>query len=332
MKGVLLINLGSPKNLDLSSVKDYLREFLSDDYVLDIPKLIQKILVNFIIVPFRSSKTKEAYESIWTSKGSPLIINTELIGKKLQKKINLPVEIAMRYQEPSIKDSILRLLKNGCDEITAVPLYPHYAQATSLTTKLKIESVINDIDADIKLSISPPFYCEDGYINSLSDSIKNHLPNEFDYLLFSYHGIPERHVKKMDPTSSHCLNNKDCCNVSSKAHKYCYRHQVLTTSELCAKELGLNKEQWGVSFQSRIGPGWLQPFTDKVLEELPKQRIKKIAVVCPAFIADNLETLEEVDIRARETFLECGGEEFTFIPCINDNDLWIDFLANFIEE
>jgi ferrochelatase len=211
-------------------------------------------------------------------------------------------------------------------------LYPHYAQATSLTTKLEIESVINDIDPDIKLSISSPFYCEDGYINSLSDSIKNHLPNEFDYLLFSYHGIPERHVKKMDPTSSHCLNIKDCCDVSSEAHDYCYKHQVLSTSELCAKQLGLSKEQWGVSFQSRIGPGWLKPFTDKILEELPKQGIKKIAVVCPAFIADNLETLEEVDIRARETFLECGGEEFTFIPCINDNDLWIDFLANFIEE
>ena len=332
MKGIVLINLGSPKNLELSSVKSYLREFLSDDYVLDIPKLIQKVLVNFIIVPFRSLKTKKAYESIWTSKGSPLIINTNLIGKKLEEKLNLPVEIAMRYQEPSIKDSILRLLESGCDEITAVPLYPHYAQATSLTTSIEVERVIKDIDPDIKFSITPPFYREEGYIKSLSNSIKNYLPNEFDYLLFSYHGIPERHVKKMDPTLSHCLNNKDCCSVSSEAHKYCYKHQVLTTSELCAEQLGLNKDQWGVSFQSRIGPGWLQPFTDKVLEEFPKQGVKKIVVVCPAFIADNLETLEEMDIRARETFLDYGGKEFTFVPCINDNGLWIDFLANFITE
>ena len=332
MRGILLINLGSPKDLELSSVKSYLREFLSDDYVLDIPKVIQRILVNFIIVPFRSSKTKKAYESIWTSKGSPLINNTELIAKKLQKKIDLPVEIAMRYQEPSIKDSVLKLLKNDCDEIIAVPLYPHYAQATSLTTHLEVEKVMNDIDPNINFSVSSPFYREGGYIKSLSDSIKNYLPIDFDYLLFSYHGIPERHVKKMDPTMSHCLNNKNCCSLNSEAHKYCYKHQVLSTSRLCAKELGLGEDQWGVSFQSRIGPGWLQPFTDKVLEEFPQKGIKKIAVVCPAFIADNLETLEEVDIRARETFLNSGGEEFTFIPCINDNDIWINFLAKFVSK
>jgi ferrochelatase len=332
MKGIVLINLGSPKDLELSSIKSYLKEFLSDDYVLDIPKLIQRILVNFIIVPFRSSKTKKAYESIWTSKGSPLIVNTNLIAKKLQKKMNLPIEVAMRYQEPSIRNAILKLLKNGCDEIIATPLYPHYAQATSLTTHLEVERVMKDIDPSINFSISSPFYSEYGYIKSLSESIKNYLPSEFDYLLFSYHGIPERHVKKMDPTLSHCLSDGNCCSLRSKAHKYCYKHQVLETSKLCADDLGLNNDQWGVSFQSRIGPGWLQPFTDKVLEEFPKNGIKKIAVVCPAFIADNLETLEEVDIRARETFLDSGGDEFTFIPCINDNELWIDFLANFIEK
>ena len=330
MKGTILINLGSPKDLELSSVKSYLREFLSDDYVLDIPKLIQRILVNFIIVPFRSSKTKKAYESIWMDEGSPLIINTELIAKKLQKKIDIPVEIAMRYQEPSIKKSILKLLKKGCDEIIAVPLYPHYAQATSLTTQLEVKKVIDEIDPNINFSISSSFYSESGYIKSLSESIKTYLPGDFDYLLFSYHGIPERHVKKMDPTMSHCLNNKNCCNLESEAHKYCYKHQVLTTSKLCAEKLGLEKDQWGVSFQSRIGPGWLQPFTDKVLEEFPQKGIKKIAVVCPAFTADNLETLEEVDIRARETFLDSGGNEFIYIPCLNDDDLWIDFLADFI--
>ena len=330
MKGTILINLGSPKDLELSSVKSYLREFLSDDYVLDIPKLIQRILVNFIIVPFRSSKTKKAYESIWMDEGSPLIINTELIAKKLQKKIDMPVEIAMRYQEPSIKKSILRLLKKGCDEIIAVPLYPHYAQATSLTTQLEVKKIIDEIDPNINFSISSSFYNKSGYIKSLSESIKTYLPSNFDYLLFSYHGIPERHVRKMDPTMSHCLNNKNCCNLESEAHKYCYKHQVLTTSKLCAEKLGLEKDQWGVSFQSRIGPGWLQPFTDKVLEEFPQKGIKNIAVVCPAFTADNLETLEEVDIRARETFLDSGGNEFIYIPCLNDDDLWIDFLADFI--
>ena len=332
MKGVLLINLGSPENLEISSIKKYLKEFLSDEYVLDLPKFLRNILVNFIIVPFRSPKTKEAYESIWTENGSPLIINTKLISKKLEDKIQKPVETSMRYQKPSIEEGIKNLIRRGCNEIIAVPLYPHYAQSTSLTTELEVKRLISKINSEINLSVSPPFYNDPNYIKSLCDSISKNLPNDFDYLLFSYHGIPERHVRKMDPTSSHCLESKDCCEKKSVSHQFCYRHQVKMTSKLCAEKLNLNNDQWGISFQSRIGPGWLQPFTDKVIEDLPDKNIKKIAVVCPAFIADNLETLEEVNIQGKETFLNSGGEKFTFIPCINDNDLFIDFLEGFVSE
>ena len=332
MKGILLINLGSPEDLKISSIRKYLKEFLSDEYVLDIPKLIRKVLVDFIIVPFRSPKTKEAYESIWTENGSPLILNTKSISKKLEKKIKKPVEISMRYQKPSIEMGLKKLIKKGCDEIIAVPLYPHYAQSTSLTTELEVKRLINEINPKINLSVSPPFYRELNNIHSLSESISNYLPEDFDYLLFSYHGIPERHVRKMDPTTSHCLINSDCCEQESEAHKFCYRHQVRVTSKLCAEKLNLGDDQWGISFQSRIGPGWLQPFTDKVLEDLPSKNVNKIAVVCPAFIADNLETLEEVNIRGKESFLDSGGKEFTFIPCINDNDLFIDFLDGFVSE
>ena len=330
MKAVLLVNLGSPKDLNLSSIKDYLMEFLTDDNVVDLPKIIQKILVKNIIVPFRSKKTQEAYSSIWKKDGSPLIINTNSLAKKLSEKTNYSVEIAMRYQYPSIKQAIEKLINKGCKEIIAVPLYPHYAQSTIFTTENKIKEISTSLGGNLKISFIRPFYNEEGYINALTSLIKESLPSDFDHLLFSYHGIPERHVKNTDPSKTHCLKVKDCCNIKADAHQFCYRHQVLETTKLCAKKLNIEKEKWSVSFQSRIGPGWLKPFTDKVLDELPKKNIKKLAVVCPAFVADNLETLEEINIRAREQFIHNGGIEFTYIPCLNDNNNWVDFLSNYI--
>jgi len=309
MKGILIINLGTPDNLELPSVKKYLKEFLSDSYVVDIPTIIRKILVNFIIVPFRSRKTQEAYKSIWTKNGSPLIINTNLIKEKLDQKIEYPVEMAMRYQNPSIEKGLISLEEKGCKEIIVLPLYPHYAEATSLTTKLKVKDVKDKLDLDLKLSFLDEFYNEDGYLESLSKQINSHLNDDVDFLLFSYHGIPKRQNVRTNPT---------------------YEEQVKLASKLCAERLDLKDDQWGVAFQSRIGPGWLQPFTDKVLENLPKNGIKKIAVVCPSFVADNLETLEEINIEARETFIEAGGEKFVFIPCLNNDDNWIDFLVKYV--
>ena len=330
MKAVLLVNLGSPRDLKLSSIKEYLMEFLTDDNVIDLPKIIQKILVKNIIVPFRSKKTQEAYSSIWKKDGSPLIINTNSLAKKISEKTNYSVEIAMRYQHPSIKHAMEKLINKGYDEIIAVPLYPHYAQSTILTTANKIKEISTSLGGNLKVSFIRPFYNEEGYIDALTSLIKETLPSDFDHLLFSYHGIPERHVKNTDPSKTHCLKIKDCCNIKADAHQFCYRHQVLETTKLCAKKLNIEKEKWSVSFQSRIGPGWLKPFTDKVLDELPKKNIKKLAVVCPAFVADNLETLEEINIRAREQFIHNGGIEFTYIPCLNDNNNWVDFLSNYI--
>jgi len=309
MKGILLINLGTPDNLELTSVKKYLKEFLSDSYVVDIPTIIRKILVNFIIVPFRSRKTQEAYQSIWTKKGSPLIINTNLIKEKLDQKIEYPVEMAMRYQNPSIERGLISLIEKGCKEIIVLPLYPHYAEATSLTTKLKVKEVRDALDLDIKLSFLNEFYKEAGYINALSKQISTYVTNDIDFLLFSYHGIPKRQNIRTNPT---------------------YEEQVKLASKLCAEKLNLKDDQWGVAFQSRLGPGWLQPFTDKMLENLPKNGKRKIAVVCPSFVADNLETLEEINIEARETFIESGGHKFIFIPCLNNDDKWIDFLVDYI--
>ena len=309
MKGILLVNLGSPDDLNLSSIKRYLKEFLSDDFVVDLPKIVQQILVNCIVIPFRSKRTKKAYEAIWTEEGSPLLINTKNIAQKLYEKINSPVEIAMRYQNPSIESALMQLKERGCKEVVVVPLYPHYAEATSLSTKIETERVAKNLGLEISLSFSNEFYKENGYIKALSSKIERHLPIDYDYLLFSYHGIPKRQNLKTDPT---------------------YEEQVLQTSKLCAQKLNIQVEKWGVSFQSRIGPGWLQPFTDKVLEDLPKKEIKKIAVVCPSFVADNLETLEEINLEAKEAFLTSGGVEFTYIPCLNDDNDWINFLTDYI--
>ena len=331
MQGILLINLGSPKKLELNSVKSYLREFLSDDLVIDLPKPIQKFLVNFIIVPTRSKNTLKAYSSIWTKDGSPLITNTQSMADALAEESQMPVSFAMRYQEPSISAALKELSDKGCNKIKVLPLYPHYAMATTLTTINEVEDIAAKEYPQIEVSFISSFHDGEGYIDSLSEKIDQYFSTEFDYLLFSYHGIPERHIRKTDPTQSHCLQNANCCSVDSSAKPFCYKAQVLETSRLCAEKLKLDENRWGVSFQSRIGPGWLKPFSDVALQELPGKGKKKIAVVCPSFVADNLETLEEMEIRGRETFMNAGGESFTYIPCLNFDKSWVTYLNKLIK-
>ena len=327
MKGILLINLGSPRDLELKSIKDYLKEFLSDDLVIDYPKLLQQILVKWIIIPSRYKNTREAYSEIWTEEGSPLIHDTLVLGEKVSAKSGTLVEVSMRYQFPSIEEGLKKLKAKGCSEIFVVPLYPHYAMSTVLTTEREVKRIESKLKLDLRLNFIGAFYNEGGYISSLSDVINRNRQKESDYLLFSYHGIPNRHLTKTDPTKNHCLKVKNCCEIESKAKPFCYKAQVLETSKLCAKKLELKDNEWGVSFQSRIGPGWIQPFTDKELVRLAKEGIQNLDVVCPAFVTDNLETLEEMNIRGRETFLEAGGKSFNYIPCLNDEESWVDFLV-----
>ena len=332
MKGILLINLGSPRDLELKSIKDYLKEFLSDDLVIDYPKLLQQILVNWIIIPSRYKNTREAYSEIWTEDGSPLIHDTLVLGEKVSAKSGTLVEVSMRYQFPSIEEGLKKLKAKGCSEIFVVPLYPHYAMSTILTTEREVKRIESKLGLDLRLNFIGAFYNEGGYISSLSDVINRNRQKESDFLLFSYHGIPNRHLTKTDPTKNHCLKVKNCCEIESKAKPFCYKAQVLETSKLCAKKLELKDNEWGVSFQSRIGPGWIQPFTDKELVRLAEEGIKNLDVVCPAFVTDNLEALEEMNIRGRETFLEAGGESFNYIPCLNNKDSWVDFLVTASEK
>ena len=330
-EGVLLINLGSPKELNKKSVKEYLRVFLSDDNVVDIPKFFQQLILRLFILPFRPKNTLEAYEKIWTKNGSPLIISTESIANKLTKKTGWQVEYAMRYEEPSIEQALNSFKRKGVNKIYVISLYPHNAMATTITTELETRSVAMNIANDIELIFTKPFFDNEEYINAMVNSIKPFVENQsFDKIIFSYHGIPKRQAKKTDETGEHCFSVSNCCEIENEGSKDCYRSHTRIASDLTAKKLGLKDDQWEVAYQSRIGPGWLTPFTDKRLAKLPEEGKDNIAILCPSFISDCLETLEEIDIRGRETFFNAGGKNMTYIPCLNDSEDTINLLENLV--
>ena len=330
--GVLLINLGSPKELTKKSVRKYLKVFLSDDYVLDLPKILQQIILRVFILPFRPKNTLEAYELIWTPEGSPLIISTESIAKKLSSKTGWDVDYAMRYEDPSIENALLNFKSKGIYKIIVISLYPHNAMATTITTEIETRIVANKLSEDFELVFTKPFFDNEMYINAISKTIKPHIEKaSFDKIVFSYHGIPKRQAKKTDETGVHCFSDSNCCEIAGDGSKDCYRSHTRIASDLTAKKLGLSDDQWEVAYQSRLGPGWLTPFTDKRLAELPEEGKKNIAVLCPSFISDCLETLEEIDIRGRKTFFDAGGKIMTYIPCLNDSEDTINLLENLVK-
>lgn len=332
-RAVVLMNLGSPDSTEVKDVKRYLDEFLMDERVIDKPWLLRALLVKGIIVPFRSPKSAEAYKKIWTKEGSPLIVISEQLRDALQKQIPEPVEIAMRYGTPSPKLTYDKLLKANADleEVILVPMYPHYAMSSYETAVEYAKEHYKKGGYDFKLTVIEPYYKDEDYIYALCESIKPYLEKEYDHILFSYHGVPERHIYKGDITGQHCLKVPNCCEVPSEAHKYCYRHQCIVTTKLVTERLHIPKEKWTLSFQSRLGRDpWLQPYTAKRLEELPKEGVKKILVVCPAFVSDCLETLEEIAVEGKETFLHNGGESFDMIPCLNVHPLWVKALAKWV--
>lgn len=333
-KGIILMNLGSPDSTDVKDVRKYLKEFLMDERVIDVPYLVRSFLINGIIVPFRAPKSAEAYKTIWTKEGSPLVVLTKQLQQALQLKVDEPVSIAMRYGNPTPQFAFDELIKNNPDlqEVLAIPLYPHYAMSSFETAVESAKEVHQKNNYSFKLHFLQPFYNEPHYINALAENIKPFLQQEYDHILFSYHGIPGRHIRKSDTTGSHCLKIENCCNVASPAHAQCYRHQVFTTTRLVMEQLNIPKDKYSISFQSRLGRGWLQPFTDIRLKEMPDEGIKKILILCPAFVSDCLETLEEINERGREDFMKAGGEAFTMIPCLNTNPLWVAVLAGWVKE
>ena len=334
MKGALLINLGSPDSPDPGDVKRYLGEFLMDERVIDISKVLRTFLVKGIILNTRPKKSAKAYKKIWWEEGSPLIVLSKRLQKSVQKKISIPVELAMRYGNPSIEEGIRNLVNQGVNEIILIPLYPQFAMATTETILVLAEEVRSQNHPNLSFTVLPPFYNHPDYIRVLSESIQENLKDkEWEHLLFSYHGIPERHIRKSDVTKSHCKIDKSCCQTSSKAHKYCYRHQCYETTRQVAEYLELKEGTFSTSFQSRLGlDPWLRPYTDQTVAKFAKKGLKKMAIATPAFVSDCLETLEEIGMEAAEDFEEKGGEKLYVIPCINDRPDWVNVLSRWIDQ
>jgi ferrochelatase len=327
VRAVLLLNLGSPASPAVPDVRRYLGEFLMDPYVLDAPWPIRRAIVSLAILPFRPAKSAEAYASIWTAEGSPLLAHGHALTAALDAALDAPVELAMRYGEPSIDAALQRLRARGATSVLLAPLYPQHADSTCTTSIVATRAALARQGNWGALEVLPPFHADAGYLDALAEVSRPALADA-DHVLFTYHGLPERHLRKADPTGSHCLARKDCCETPSPAHATCYRQQCFATTRALVQRLGLRDGGWSQSFQSRLGRiPWLRPYTDEVLAELPARGVRRLAVVCPAFVADNLETLEEIGMRGRETFLHAGGEAFTLAPCLNEDPRWVSALA-----
>lgn len=331
--GVLLVNLGSPESTRVDDVREYLREFLSDPRVLDIPELPRKAVLNLFILPFRPKKSAEAYETIWTPEGSPLILTTKRVAALLAEKTELPIEVGMRYGNPSIASAISALVNRGVDHIFLIPLYPHYAMSSYETVVARTQEILEEHHPTVGLTIQPPFFNDPDYIEALMAPALPYLEQDYDHILFSYHGVPERHIRKGDPSGCYCLRVKDCCNTAHPAQAMCYRAQCVATTREFAKRAGIPKDKYTVTFQSRLGRDpWLKPYTDETLERLPSANVKRLLVISPAFVADCLETLEEIAEEGRETFMEAGGKQYDMIPCMNEHPRWIEVLAKFVQQ
>lgn len=330
---VLLLNLGSPDSTSVPDVRRYLEEFLNDDRVLDIPAWKRALILKLFILPKRPAESAEAYSEVWTDQGSPLIVTSKEQQDLVGQQIDIPVFLGMRYGSPSTASVIASIAKQQVTDLFIMPLYPHYAMSSYETAVVKAMEELRAQAPAIKPHLLQPFYQDDDYIEALVDSAKPHLEDDDDLLLFSYHGIPERHVQKSDPSHAHCLVQDNCCETPHPCHATCYKHQCLQTTKAFIEKSGIDPKKTAISFQSRLlRDPWLGPYTDFELKRFGNEGIKKIKVMCPAFVSDCLETIEEIGMRGVEEFTEAGGESLTLVPCMNAHPSWIKFLVNRITQ
>ena len=329
-----MINLGSPDSTSIKDVRKYLDEFLMDERVIGKSYWFRWFLVKVIILNTRPRKSAKAYKKIWWKEGSPLIVLSKRLFDKVTKLVKFPVALAMRYGSISILKSLKELDDKGVKNITVLPLYPHYAMSSYETVVEKVKDEVKTNFPHLKIKTVEPFYNDKKYIDLLCKKIKSTISKiEYDHILFSYHGIPISHLKISDPTNSHCYKVKDCCNNHSDAHKFCYKHQVLETTELVIKKLKIDKNKYSNAFQSRLpNEAWLKPYTDDELVRLAKEGKKKLVIVTPAFVTDCLETLEEIAMEGKEEFLEAGGESYHYVPCLNDDDDWAKLISKWSDK
>lgn len=334
-RAVLLANLGSPDAPVTPAVRRYLHQFLMDPYVIQLPWPLRKAIVSLFVLPTRPKASAEAYQSVWMEQGSPLIVLSEQLKAALTAKIDVPVEMAMRYGNPSIEEKILTLTADKTiTELLYIPLYPHFADSTVTTSVEEARRVIKKHQLDIQLRVVEPFYDNPDYIEALVKSAEPYLEQDYDHIVFSYHGLPESHITKLDSTGEHCLKQQNCCQLNNpEVHKTCYRHQVMRTTQCFALQAGLAENRYSVAFQSRLGRAkWLGPNTEDRLQELAQAGAQKVLVICPAFVTDCLETLEEIAIRGEEVFKQAGGQTLTLIPCMNDHPAWVEVLADWCQQ
>lgn len=321
---VLLINTGSPRSLRILDVACYLRQFLSDGRIIDIAGWRRHLLVNLIIVPSRVWQSRRAYQRIWQD-GSPLLDHSRRFARGLSERLTdeYLVEIAMRYGQPSIAESLNKVLAQGIRRLLIVPMFPQYSSAANGSAIAESLRQLADKLVIPQLTIVNDFYQQPFFIDALTKSIAPYV-RKIDHLLFSYHGLPERQLP--------CKQEDNCCVRPTVDNRACYRFHCLQTSVAVAKKLNLVDSFYSTSFQSRLGRiPWIKPYTDNIVPQLAKQGCRKMAVVCPSFVADCLETIEEIAMRLRDDFLAHGGKEFTLIPCLNDNKDWLDGFANYLQ-
>ena len=327
-KALLIVNLGTPDDPGYFSVFKYLREFLSDEKVLNINPILRFILVNFIICPTRSFSSSKIYKKVWDKdNGSPLLHNTKLLAQKLDKKLpDVDVQYAMRYQSPSIKMTLNKMLLKNPDEIVILPLFPHYAAATTGSVFKEVTSYLSDKWVVPKITFINQFYDNAKFIEAWLEKAREFDINSYDKIIFSYHGVPNSHVDNVYPDSM-CSDN-DCETKITHDNKFCYKATVYETTKILASKLGLEPNQYIVTFQSRLTNKWLSPFTDDVLQNLPKNGSKKVLVFSPAFTADCLETIIEIGDENKELFYETGGDTLDYVPSLNYSDKWVDAIVD----
>jgi ferrochelatase len=331
-KILLLANLGSPDDCTAPAVGPYLKEFLMDPRVVDIPYPLRWLLVHAIIVPFRKYRSAEAYSKVWLKEGSPLKVTTHLFAQKVAQRLQGKYEVVwgMRYANPSLEETVRRLQLSADDVVYFVPLYPQYATSSTESSIDGLRAALKRLRVAARVLYLQDFYDDLRFIQPLAASVRAQRADA-DFVLFSYHGLPERHLKKL-PQGDFCLK-PGCCDVMRFENRLCYRAQAFRTTQMVVSALGLQKSEYEVSFQSRLGrTPWIQPFTDLKLTELAHRGVRRLAVVCPSFVTDCLETLEEIQIAGRKTFRDAGGEDLRLIPCLNDSDDWVSSFCQLIQD
>lgn len=329
--GVLLIQLGTPDSPKVKDVRTYLYEFLNDPRVIDIPALLRMFLVNLIIVPFRAPKSAKIYEELWTEEGSPLLIYSEKVTEKLQRELGeeFGVHLAMRYKNPSMEKVLEEMRKKNYDKLIIFPLFPQYASATTGSAIDKAMKIIRKWWVIPEIKFIGQFYDNEGYLNTFVERAKKYNIDEYDHVMFSYHGLPVRQVDKVYVDGKPC-DDHNCENEVTEENKFCYKAASYATTRMLAKKLNIPEEKYTVCFQSRLDKNWLEPFSDKVVIEQAKKGAKKILAFSPAFVADCLETIVEIGSEYQEIFVEHGGEKIQLVESCNDHPMWIQTLKEII--